>query len=100
MLSDEKTPRVSNEPNGKNEAVDVENGQSGLTRTLQGRHLQFIAIGATFGTGLFLGTGTALSNSGPASLLLAFIAVGALVYSVMGSLSLCPVNNPPLKRNE
>ncbi|KAG6061260.1 hypothetical protein E4U32_003050 [Claviceps aff. humidiphila group G2b] len=86
MLSDEKTPRVSNEPNGKNEAVDVENGQSGLTRTLQGRHLQFIAIGATFGTGLFLGTGTALSNSGPASLLLAFIAVGALVYSVMVAL--------------
>ncbi|KAG5989064.1 hypothetical protein E4U54_004459 [Claviceps lovelessii] len=86
MQSDEKTPRVSNEHKCKNEVDDVEHGQSGLTRTLQGRHLQFIAIGATFGTGLFLGTGQALANSGPASLLLAFVLMGGLVYSVMVAL--------------
>ncbi|GAB0135272.1 hypothetical protein EsDP_00003616 [Epichloe bromicola] len=85
MQSDEKTPRVSNEQDGKHGA-DVETGQSGLTRSLQGRHLQFIAIGATFGTGLFIGTSGALSNAGPASLLIAFCFIGLVVYSVMVAL--------------
>ncbi|GAO19156.1 hypothetical protein UVI_02061390 [Ustilaginoidea virens] len=66
---------------------DVEEaGQNGLARALQGRHLQFIAIGATFGTGLFLGTGGALSNAGPASLLLGFVFMGLVVYTVMVAL--------------
>ncbi|KAG5952915.1 hypothetical protein E4U53_007610 [Claviceps sorghi] len=86
MQSDEKTPHVIDDHHGKHEADDVEHGQSGLTRSLQGRHLQFIAIGATFGTGLFLGTGQALANAGPASLLLAFLAMAGLVYSVMVAL--------------
>uniref|UniRef100_A0A1Y1N8H6 Amino acid permease/ SLC12A domain-containing protein n=1 Tax=Photinus pyralis TaxID=7054 RepID=A0A1Y1N8H6_PHOPY len=86
-MADEKTPRASNEPaTEKKGAEDVEAGQSGLTRSLQGRHLQFIAIGATFGTGLFLGTGAALAKAGPASLLIGFIFIGIVVYSVMVAL--------------
>ncbi|KAF4119352.1 hypothetical protein GMORB2_4871 [Geosmithia morbida] len=66
---------------------DVETGShSGLERTLSSRHLQFIAIGGTIGTGLFLGTGTALSKAGPVSLLIAFIFVGSVVFSVMVAL--------------
>lgn len=67
---------------------DVENGQNdtGLDRALKGRHLQFIAIGGTIGTGLFLGIGGALAKAGPVSLLLAFVFVGAVVYSVMTAL--------------
>lgn len=87
MGVDDKTPRVSNEqPNEKKTADDVETGQSGLTRSLQGRHLQFIAIGATFGTGLFLGTGAALAKAGPASLLIGFVFIGLVVFSVMVAL--------------
>jgi len=35
------------------------------------------------GTGLFLGTGRALSTGGPGSLLINYSLVGALVYVVM-----------------
>lgn len=59
---------------------------TGLERALKGRHLQFIAIGGTIGTGLFLGIGGALAKAGPASLLIAFVFVGAVVYSVMTAL--------------
>ncbi|OAQ69947.1 arginine permease [Pochonia chlamydosporia 170] len=86
-MADEKTPRASNDrTNEKKGAEDVEAGQTGLTRSLQGRHLQFIAIGATFGTGLFLGTGGALAKAGPASLLIGFVFIGLVVYSVMVAL--------------
>ncbi|KAM5354804.1 hypothetical protein ACJ41O_001450 [Fusarium nematophilum] len=69
-------------------SVDCESGQSDthLERGLHGRHLQFIAIGATIGTGLFLGTGSALATAGPVSLLIAFIFLGSVLYSVMTAL--------------
>ncbi|RSL42007.1 hypothetical protein CEP54_015634 [Fusarium duplospermum] len=57
-----------------------------LERGLHGRHLQFIAIGAAVGTGLFIGTGNALATAGPGSLLIAFIFVGSLLFSVMVAL--------------
>lgn len=71
---------------GGPEDVGGERNDLGLDRALKGRHLQFIAIGGTIGTGLFLGIGGALAKAGPASLLLAFIFVGAVVYSVMTAL--------------
>ena len=42
-----------------------------------------IAIGGTIGTGLFIGSGGALANAGPAGALIAYAFVGTLVYSVM-----------------
>lgn len=92
--------RVSNEkhhPSSNNEkkadsasgrSADIETGEAeeGLNRDLQGRHLQFIAIGAALGTGLFLGIGGALAFSGPGSLLIAFVFVGSIVYSLMTAL--------------
>lgn len=68
----------------KNE-TDVETGEQeqGLNRDLHGRHLQFIAIGAALGTGLFLGIGPVLFSAGPGSLLISFLFVGLVVYSVM-----------------
>lgn len=89
----EDTPRASNEkapssPNVKPDDTDVETGSGdALERGLSSRHLQFIAIGGTVGTGLFLGTGSALATAGPVSLLIAFIFVGLVVYSVMTALS-------------
>lgn len=43
-----------------------------LQRDLKQRHIQFIALGGTIGTGLFLGIGGALATSGPLSLFLGY----------------------------
>lgn len=42
-----------------------------------------IAIGGAIGTGLIIGTGTALRNTGPASIVISYSLVGMLVYVVM-----------------
>lgn len=65
---------------------DVEAGDDQLHRGLQSYHLQFIAIGGTVGTGLFLGSGEALATAGPVGCLIAFIFVGSIVFSIMTSL--------------
>jgi AAT family amino acid transporter len=54
-----------------------------LRRSLSARQVQMIAIGGTIGTGLFLGTGKSLAVGGPASLLIAYTIVGAIVYLTM-----------------
>lgn len=69
------------------EKQSVEHGTSTqLKRNLQSRHLQMIAIGGTIGTGLFIGSGGAIANAGPAGALIAYAFVGTLVYSVMVAL--------------
>ena len=45
-----------------------------------------IAIGGTIGTGLFLGTGKSLATGGPASMLICYAIVGAIVFITMLSL--------------
>lgn len=89
-VPDEKTPRTSNDGSkgsgDRGGKEDIEAGDSGLVRALASRHLQFIAIGATIGTGVFIGMGNALATAGPVSLLIAFIFVGSVVYSTMTSL--------------
>ncbi|ORY79525.1 amino acid permease/ SLC12A domain-containing protein [Protomyces lactucae-debilis] len=57
-----------------------------LQRRLKSRHISMIALGGTIGTGLFLGSGTALSKAGPVGALLAYAFTGSLAYSVMVSL--------------
>lgn len=68
----------------KGVASDADSAQQGeLQRQLSGRHLNFIAIGGTIGTGFFLGTGTALVKAGPAACLISYIFVGSILWSVM-----------------
>lgn len=57
-----------------------------LNRALSARQVQMIAIGGTIGTGLFLGTGKSLATGGPASVLIAYLIVGGIVFVTMLSL--------------
>ncbi|KAL7940772.1 amino acid permease domain-containing protein [Trichoderma barbatum] len=67
-------------------AANVRTANSALARDLKGRHLQMIAIGGSVGTGLFVASGLALYQSGPASLLLAYIVTGAIQFCTMQSM--------------
>ncbi|KAI5817774.1 amino acid permease/ SLC12A domain-containing protein [Pyronema omphalodes] len=57
-----------------------------LTRGLKARHITMIAIGGAIGTGLIIGTGSALAQAGPAAVLISYTIVGFLVYLVMCAL--------------
>ncbi|KAF9814582.1 hypothetical protein IEO21_05040 [Rhodonia placenta] len=58
----------------------IDQVQRGLHRGLSARQVSMIAIGGTIGTGLFLGTGRSLAQGGPASMLICYGIVGAIVY--------------------
>jgi L-asparagine transporter-like permease len=67
--------------------------ESGLHRTLTARKLSMIAIGGAIGTGLFLGSGFAISFAGP-SVLVSY-AIGALIaLLLMGCLAEMTVTHP------
>lgn len=54
-----------------------------VNRSLKSRHIQFIALGGTIGTGLFLSIGTAFAHAGPLSVLLGYGVTGIAVYALM-----------------
>src|SRR5215469_16914772 len=67
--------------------------ERGLRRSLSARRLTMIALGGAIGTGLFLGSGFAISLAGPAVLL--SFAVGALIaLLLMGCLAEMTVAHP------
>jgi len=68
------------------EAANAGTASSPLQRSLKGRHLQMIAIGGSIGTGLFVGSGSALANGGPASLLIAFGLIGIMLFCTVHAL--------------
>ncbi|KAK4700770.1 hypothetical protein P7C70_g5470, partial [Phenoliferia sp. Uapishka_3] len=65
-------------------------------RGMKSRHLTFIAIGGTIGTGLFLSAGTSVATAGAGGALVSYAIVGLFVYGVVLNLgemsSLIPVS--------
>jgi amino acid transporter len=59
---------------------------TGVKRGLKTRHLSMMALAGVIGPGLLVGAGGALSNGGPASLLIGFGIIGILAFSIMQSL--------------
>lgn len=59
---------------------------SGVKRGLKTRHLSMMALAGIIGPGLLVGTGGALSDGGPAALIITFGIIGIVAFSVMQSL--------------
>ena len=64
-----------------------------LVHKLKNRHVQMIAIGGTIGTGLFLGSSTAIQMTGP-SIALAYLFGGVIIYMIMRALGEMTVDYP------
>ena len=60
--------------------------RSGVKRGLKIRHLSMMALAGIIGPGLLVGSGGALSNGGPAALLIGFGLIGIVAFSIMQSL--------------
>ena len=56
-----------------------------LSRSLKSRHITMIAIGGAIGTGLFLGSGSAIKAAGP-SIILTYLIVGIFCFFMMRAL--------------
>lgn len=60
--------------------MEKSKGANSLSRSLKSRHIQMIAIGGAIGTGLFLGSGSAIHTSGP-SIIISYLVVGIFLFS-------------------
>ncbi|GMB09510.1 arginine:proton symporter (AAT family) [Thermolongibacillus altinsuensis] len=54
-----------------------------LNRSMKSRHLFMLSLGGVIGTGLFLGSGYAIGEAGPAGAILAYLVGGLLMYLAM-----------------
>jgi len=88
-----RSPNDNVDPEAKADAnivvvggLDASSPDGVVQRKLKARHVQMIAIGGTIGTGLFIGSGAALSNGGPLGLLLGYAVMGTVVYSMVVAL--------------
>jgi yeast amino acid transporter len=59
---------------------DAIDPNSGVKRGLKTRHLSMMALAGIIGPGLLVGSGGALSNGGPASLLIGFGVIGIIAF--------------------
>ncbi|KAL9100081.1 MAG: hypothetical protein Q9163_004505 [Psora crenata] len=78
--------RSSDESKARPIFDDMRDPHTRLHRGLKARQVTMIAIGGAIGTGLIIGTGSALAKAGPASLLISYTIVGFVVYMVMCAL--------------
>lgn len=65
--------------------MDENGSKPKLNRGLKSRHVTMIAIGGAIGTGLFLGSGSAIRSAGPA-IILSYLIVGIITFFMMRAL--------------
>ncbi|TCD54177.1 amino acid permease [Alloscardovia theropitheci] len=66
-------------------AADTQAPQEKLTKGLQNRHIQLIALGGAIGTGLFYGSAESIKLAGP-SILLTYLLGGAIIFLIVRAL--------------
>lgn len=80
-------PTISKEKRYDDETIvhgeTVEPVEHQTHRALKPRQISMIAIGGAIGTGLVIGSGSSLARSGPGSLWISYIIMGAVCFSVM-----------------
>ncbi|MBK0065096.1 MULTISPECIES: amino acid permease [unclassified Acinetobacter] len=70
------------------------NDSAPLKRAMSTRHLVMLSLGGAIGTGLFLGSGEVISQTGPIGAILAYILGGLIAYMVMLCLGELAVHMP------
>ncbi|KAI0148833.1 amino acid permease/ SLC12A domain-containing protein [Xylariaceae sp. FL1272] len=73
---------------------DAPHDTDGLKKVITTRHFVLMALGSSIGAGLLVSTGQALSVSGPAPLLLAYLVLGFAVWITMCNLGELATNYP------
>ena len=82
---------LENKPSGELYKEQSQGPEPHLKRALGARHLQMLAIASSIGTGLFIGSGKALSTGGPFSLVFSFAWLGLVLTTMMRK---CPHLSP------
>ena len=77
-------------PNGKEHhdlhSQPLETSATRLHRGLRARQVTMIALGGALGSGLLIGTGSALAQAGPASIFISYTILGFIVWIVLCAL--------------
>ncbi|KAI5956329.1 hypothetical protein KGF54_000804 [Candida jiufengensis] len=100
-----KPPTTTTTTTQINSSSDLESGDNNnekpttqspapLKQSLKKRQLQMIALGGCVGSGLLVASGLALKQSGPASVLIAWVVVSSFLYCTMQSLAELSSNFP------
>ncbi|EKD14985.1 uncharacterized protein L3040_003818 [Drepanopeziza brunnea f. sp. 'multigermtubi'] len=90
-LYEETDPKLSDELKAEsqdgNPEFNLATGHNQLERGLKSRHIQFLALGGAIGTGLFVGSGGILSETGPVPLFMGYVFMMFVVWCVMNDLA-------------
>jgi lysine-specific permease len=79
---------INKDANNENSRIvqNLNDERKHIKRNLKARHMTMIAIGGSIGTGLFLATGASIQTAGPGGAIIAYGAIGIMVYFLMTSL--------------
>ncbi|PLB52536.1 dicarboxylic amino acid permease [Aspergillus steynii IBT 23096] len=84
MATDNESKDESpSQPTCDTEAGVMEDPSPQLRRDFKSRQVSMLAIAGALGTGLIIGSGTGLSRGGPASLFIAYVVTGSVIFFVM-----------------
>ncbi|KAL3420577.1 dicarboxylic amino acid permease [Phlyctema vagabunda] len=86
----EKTVNIQDDiANSRTEKVGevIPTSEAHLKRELKPRHVSMFAIAGSIGTGLVIGSDTALASGGPGSLLILYLILRSCIYFVMTALA-------------